>query len=582
MQAEPDPYTKLVLLDPSMDATVSGLSKLDLNHEITVEAWLNAGHVRAEAIQTIVAQWESLVGFDTFDAYDAGRTGGLDTTGFFGALFDGRYVYFVPQHDLTNRHGKVLRYDTHGEFKDATSWQAYDAGHTDGLETKGYYGAVFDGRYVFFVPRRARTAFHTRVLRYDTRGGFTDSSSWSAHDNGLPRSYQSAGFDGRYIYFCPGHATMPKVEGQPPPKSASPAVTGLTGNIWQVGNSLVLRHDTRGEFKSPASWSTFDVAGTDGLETCDYDGAVFDGRFVYFCPLSTGNVLRFDTQGEFQDKTCWAAHDIKPLGMKLCVGGVFDGRFVYFVPYGETRHVIRLDTNAEFSDAGSWSNFEYTATIGMTTTGFDGGVFDGRYVYFIPYFDNGKHFHGVMLRYDTTGAFADPESWSAHDAGRVDGLFTTGFNGAAFDGRYIYCAPWNDGSAWPKGIVGNGRVLRYDTLGDQGSFSLRFCDYGSNGGLCAALPGARFLVNTTEGVRSIAANRPPEAGRHYLAGVYDGRHIQLFIDGRLINEQAASGRLVTSDVPLTVGRIDGRIEEIRISNCARSADWIQQTSKTTA
>ena len=29
-----------------------------------------------------------------------------------------------------------------------SSWAVYDAGQTCGLSTKGYFGAVFDGRYV--------------------------------------------------------------------------------------------------------------------------------------------------------------------------------------------------------------------------------------------------------------------------------------------------------------------------------------------------------------------------------------------------------------------------------------------------
>ncbi|MBI4027328.1 MAG: LamG domain-containing protein [Verrucomicrobia bacterium] len=568
-----DQHFRLILNRP--DAGVAQADfKLQTTHAITVEAWVNIRTARAEAMQTIVAQWQPLAGFDTFDACDAGRTSGLDTTGFFGAVFDGRYVYFVPQHDTQTRHGKVLRYDTHGEFKDPASWQTYDAGNTDGLNTKGYYGAVFDGRYVFFVPRRDADDFHSRVLRCDTRGRFTDKSSWSAYDLGVSRSHQSAAFDGRYIYFAPGHASIPKDSVKEPPKCASPAVTGMNPDSFLIGNSIVVRHDTRGEFKDPKSWVMHDAADTDGLDASDYDGALFDGRYIYFAPLSTGIVLCYDTRGEFTDKRSWSACNIKPLGMKLCVGAVFDGRHVYFVPYGETATVIRYDTAAAFNNPKSWSSYEFSKTAGMTTRGFDGGMFDGRYVYFVPYFDGKGFFHGVMLRYDTQSEFANPRSWAAHDAGLVDGLKTVGFNAGAFDGRHLYCAPWNDGSAYPRAIIGNGRVLRYDTLGSNGSFSLRFCDYGHNGGLCAALPGARFLVNTDQGARSVAANRPPEPGRHYLAGTYDGRFIRLFLEGALVNEQSAAGRMVGSQAPLSIGRVDGCIEQIRISDCARSADWI--------
>jgi hypothetical protein len=49
-----------------------------------------------------------------------------ENSGLFGAVFDGRYVYFVPQHD-GNRDGTVLRFDTHRQFRNPASWSAYDA-----------------------------------------------------------------------------------------------------------------------------------------------------------------------------------------------------------------------------------------------------------------------------------------------------------------------------------------------------------------------------------------------------------------------------------------------------------------------
>jgi len=136
----------------------------------------------------------------------------MDTTGFFGAVFDGRYVYFVPQHDRVDRHGKVLRYDTHGAFKKLESWTAYGAGETDGLNTKGYYGAVYDGRFITFIPRRDSEVFHYRMLRYDTCAPFDDGASWRAFDVAPPDSHQSAAFDGRYIYCCPGQRSVPQAE----------------------------------------------------------------------------------------------------------------------------------------------------------------------------------------------------------------------------------------------------------------------------------------------------------------------------------------------------------------------------------
>lgn len=545
---------------------------------ITVEAWVDCHDARAERMQQIVGQWSPATHMtpDRFAAYDAGNTDGLETKGFFGAVFDGRYVYFVPQHDELTRHGRVLRYDTHGSFKDPASWAGYDAGSTDGLNTKGYYGAAFDGRYVYFVPRRDPQGFHTRVLRYDTSGGeFRNPTRWQAHDLGLDRSYQSAAFDGRYLYFVPGHVAVHRSQLKNPDQCDSPAVTGMDPNYVLQGNSLVLRYDTRSELKSPASWSSFNAADTGGLNTSDYDGACFDGRYIYLAPLSTGVPLRYDTQGRFDDPSSWRAFDAKPLGMKLNVGCVFDGRWIYYVMYGDSEHAIRYDTTGAFDDRANWQRHPLAEIQSLgNTRGFDGAVFDGRYVYFIPYYDGGTVLHGKVLRFDATSDFTNPEAWHAFDAGLTDGMRTVGFNGAAFDGRYIYHAAWIDRATFPMKLIGNGRILRQDTLdAARSSFSLRYADCGHNGGLCAALPGARFLVNTERrGVLSVSSNRPPQPGRHHIVGTYDGRRISLFIDGQLAASQPAhGGRICASNAPIAIGKMhdglalfQGQLESVRM------------------
>jgi hypothetical protein len=562
---------------------VAHCNALDIAEAITVEAWVDAKEAPAEVLQSLVSKWKSNEEYGAFTAYDASRTEGLDTTGFFGAVFDGRYVYFSPQYDSKNRHGKVLRYDTHVPFKDALAWAAYDATRTDGLVCQGYYGAVFDGRYVFFPPRRNPEGFHSRILRYDTKGAFHSPSSWSAYEIGVDHSSQSAAFDGRYIYLNPGQRAEQRAGGAT--DGQSPRVTGMSSDQALIACGRFIRHDTQGGFAEKGSYAMHDVAGTGGLNTSDFDGGCFDGRYAYFAPLAYAAALRYDTRADFQDKKAWEAYDCaKRFGMKRNVGVIFDGRHVYYVPYGECPVAVRFDTRRPFTDDKAWQAYELKCTPGMIL-GFDGACFDGRYVYYIPYYDEGKVAHGVFLRYDTQGDFADASSWSCSDATHTEGLFTGGFNAGAFDGRFIYCAPWlKDGEFVPGRIGGGGNVLRYDTTGKQASFDLRFCDMGHNGGLCAALPGPRFLINTEQGSRSIAANRAPPAGRHHFAGVYDGKTISLFIDGQLVNRQPATGRLEQNETDLAIGRVLdgagkflGAIEEIRISAAARDAEWLATT-----
>ena len=540
---------------------------LACRNAITVEAWVHSDFYQPECLQAVVSKWRQTTDFNAFDAHDADNTSGLPTRGFLGAVFDGRYVYFVPQWDGRIRDGKVLRYDTHGDFHDAGSWLGYNAEKTSGLKTRGYYGAVYDGRYVYFVPRHDGTTSHGRILRYDTYAAFTARSSWSAFSatEGKEISYQSAAFDGRYIYFTPGY-----------------------DGLRDARNSgKVLRYDTLAAFTDPESYALYDAGKTSGLNTTCYDGAGFDGRYVYFAPLnSKGQMLRYDTRGGFANPTSWTgfdAHKVSGLTMGRCVGNVFDGRYMYYVPYAHSV-VVRYDTHRGFTDSASWNAFNAANTSGLNTRGYDGAVFDGRYVYFIPFWE-GKSvhegFHGKFLRYDTRGRFTDTASWRGADAGRTSGLLTVGFNAAAFDGRYIYCAPWREGTT-PKGaMIPHGRVLRYDTTGTAASFSLRCVDYGHNGGLCAAVPGPAFLVNTDKGVINVRANRNLAPGKHHLAGVYDGTSVSLFLDGILVNRMPGSGKIAANDSDLTLGMLQdgmgdfkGSISEARISNIARSASWI--------
>jgi len=66
----------------------------------------------------------------------------------------------------------------------------------------------------------------------------------------------------------------------------------------------------------------------------------------------------------------------------------------------------------------------------------------------------------------------------------------------------------------------------------------------------------------------------------------DGRSIKLFIDGELVNKQPASGWIQSSDCDVTVGSLPGgsasfrgSVGEVRVSNIARSDDWLATTSR---
>ena len=570
-----DPFTRSCRFPDSEESSQATDKSSDGNRggsALTVESWIHAGESRAEQMQVIASQWPLAAALERFATYDAGAIDGLETRGFFGAMCDGRYVYFSPQCNTTGRHGTALRYDTHGGFDDPGSWSAYDAGRTSGLDTTGYYGVACTGRYVYYVPRHNSAGkLHSVMLRYDAgNGDFRDPAAWSAFDLGVARSSQGCAFDGRFVYYVPGY-------------------DGDGGG----GSGLVIRYDTTAPFAEADSYETWDAGDTGGVACSCYDGAVFDGRHVYFAPLGRrGNMLRYDTRRPFREAASWDAHDIRgatdpPIAM--CVGAVFDGRHVYYVPYGDNTAVVRYDTESPFDAGAGWESRDVAGTSGLDCRGFDGALFDGRYVYFIPFYNGGADesgFHCELLRYDTSMGFDDEEAWSAADGSLLAPPNPGGFNGGAFDGRFLYFAPWRkDGEPGdPTGdgtIFPHGQVLRYDTAGDGARFLLKYMDCGHNGGLGASVPGPVFTVNTGTGPVSVRANGNPGPGWHHVAGVYDGGEARLYIDGRLAATAKGKGDLAASGAGVQVGeldgcsRLDGEVAHLRVEERVRSGAWIR-------
>ncbi len=240
-------------------------------------------------------------------------------------------------------------------------------------------------------------------------------------------------------------------------------------------HGIALRYDTTQAFDSAGSYESYDAGSTDSLASVGYAGAVYDGsRYVYFVPFADesvrhARVLRYDTQGDFDAASSWDAYDAEGTdgvtNMLGYDGAVYDGsRYVYFVPFGYDPYghgkALRLDTQGTFSSASSWDAYDAGSTGSLTTQGYYGGAFDGRYIYYAPFHD-GTEFHARALRYDTQGGFDTAGSWESYDAGSTDSLSTVGYKGAVYDGsRYIYYVPFRDADGR------HGRVLRYDTTGD--------------------------------------------------------------------------------------------------------------------
>ena len=297
---------------------------------------------------------------------------------------------------------------------------------------------------MYFNPRDDGTVHHSRLLRYDTQADFKDPAAWEAHDAQLPHSGQGLAFDGQYLYFCPGYTRS------------------STGGLDDENSGHILRYDTRAPLKDSASYAVFNAQQLHPEAAC-FDGAAFDGRHIYFAPLTSGHVLRYAVAGDFADPQSWDLYDARPLGMQMNVGAVFDGRHIYFCSYGNST-MLRYDTAGPFDDPQSWDTH-----IPVENSGFDGGFFDGRYVYYVP-FNPRRCTRREASSTAQCCATTRPRrstiqpTWDTHDASYTDGLHTTAYNAGAFDGRYFYTAPWRGDH---DGNHAHGRVQRYDTLGQM-------------------------------------------------------------------------------------------------------------------
>jgi hypothetical protein len=354
------------------------------------------------------------------------------------------------------------------DITDSTAWSFFDV--QTAVAGSGFGGGAFDGRYVYFAPSGG--ASNGAVARYDTTStaGYSNTSSWTSFDASTltpdAHGFHGAVFDGRYVYFMPEtHSVIARYDTTAATGFANAAswtsfdLTAVASGLSFAGgvfdgryvtcvpsslsgaNGTTARYDTTSAagFADVSSWTTFDLRTLPGAPA-DFTGAVSDGHYLYFVP--SGNVhlvTRFDTTSTagFQAAASWTTFDVSTIDGRVesYAGGSFDGRYVYLAPQGGV--AVRYDTTASagFTAGSSWSTFDAQA-VNATARAFEGAAFDGRYVYLVP------STYGVVARFDTAASagFGDPSSWQFPDLTTLN-AGASEFGGAIFDGRYLYLVP---------------------------------------------------------------------------------------------------------------------------------------------
>jgi len=321
-----------------------------------------------------------------------------------------------------------------------------------------------------------------------------------------------------------------------------------------------------------------------------YRGATFDGESVYFAPYYSnygrhGIMIKYNTTQPFDDHNSWNVYNIG----KYCVfadtctysgltgfqGALYHNDFVYYVPYfidktpkdGKDKQpgsvVLRYDTSLDFRDSSAWKGVGYWGA-------YEDGIVVGDYLYFSPHLDKKNERNTAPLRYDTTKPFDEPTAWVEIDIG-----LNASYIGAAYDGKKIYYAPWQDDdqegssimvydteksffakSAWDFISISNqgysdagfngthivfapnptpawsSKIMFLNVDTQEVSFST--LDYGAYNGVVEADNALYLVADTTKnGVRSdfievtnsIKTSSPTIAKGGYWGGVFDGQYV---------------------------------------------------------
>ena len=388
--------------------------------------------------------------FTFFDLTTLGPPIGNAALGFAGGAFDGTNIYLVAS--AATDAGLMLQHPTSAPIE---TWTSFDFG-TLGIPKEPYTGATFDGRYVYYASRGIGVPpSHAHALRYDTEAdaSFSQPAAWAAFDVDTagdagkpPQGFAGAVFDGRYVYFAPyNNGTVARYDTKPPASDG-----GLPEAGSDAGDAAVLN-----AFDTQSHWSAFDTSTLDNRST-SYNGAVFDGRFVYFVPYNSVVLERYDTtnKANFGSPSAWSSYELDtlPNAPKQFAGAVYDGQYIYLVPH--SGHIaIRYDSSKGFTGS-AFTEFDISTVVPGFDAGtmfFDGGAFDGRFVYFIPAYNLG----GEILRYDTLSPFTAPCAWEAYDLAQENAQLAN-FFGGVFDGHYLYFVP------------AHSMVVRYETKSPAG------------------------------------------------------------------------------------------------------------------
>jgi len=220
--------------------------------------------------------------------------------------------------------------------------------------------------------------------------------------------------------------------------------------------SLFVSHDMSALISNVDSYQTKNLT-TVNVHLVGLTAIVYDNhRYIYFIPGNTVNAYacRYDTSyGDITNGAAYTVFNVGTVG-EGCTGfgaGLFDGRYVYFLPDGTSSMGMRYDTRAAFTSTDSYSTIDFSDVVDVV--GFMGAACDGRYVYMATY--NAENQTGIVVVYDMSEAFDDSDSYIVFDLATMNSS-AVGFRKCCVNDKYVYFAP-----------ASNGLAVRLDTTKDM-------------------------------------------------------------------------------------------------------------------
>jgi hypothetical protein len=203
----------------TFDLTIKGKTQALCLGGASDDRWLFFAPNSTDPTVATFTRYDLNAPFTDANAWSMWTPPGSLARAFAGTVFDGHYVYLVAVSSDEN----LVRLDPQKSIEGTSAWDFFSAPAALFADAGGlvsFAGGTYDGRYVYLAPAPNWPPF---VTRFDTRASSdAGASAWSVFDTGTlhpgAHGYFGAVFDGAYVYFVPNQdAVVARFRARSPP-----------------------------------------------------------------------------------------------------------------------------------------------------------------------------------------------------------------------------------------------------------------------------------------------------------------------------------------------------------------------------